>query len=228
MRKGCIVFSVIGTVLAVLAFAVFCIQIFAFDGGFYVKEYEKYETANYVGVSAEELEGATEALLSYLQDGRDDLDYEITLNGAQRQYYNEREKAHMVDVKALYQAAVTFMVWGAVCAAGLFAACFIIWKRKALPFVLKGIYSAAFVILAAFAALAVWAAIDFNGFWTDFHLVFFRNNLWLLDPRTDLMIRMFSSGFFFDLVFKILALFLGVLVPAAIAARIAHKRLAVK
>jgi hypothetical protein len=39
---------------------------------------------------------------------------------------------------------------------------------------------------------------------------------------------MFSSGFFFDLVFKILALFLGVLVPAAIAARIAHKRLAVK
>ena len=228
MRKGCIAFSIIGTVLAVMAFAVFCIQTFSFDGDFYAKEYAKEQTAAYVGVSSAELTGATDTLLAYILDERSDLDFKAVINGETRQYYNEREKAHMVDVKALYLSAVNFMIWGAICAAGLFAACFVIWKRKALAFVLEGIYKTVIVILAAFAALAVWAAIDFNGFWTDFHLVFFRNDLWLLDPRTDLMIRMFSSGFFFDLVFKILALFLGVLIAAAVAARIAHKRLAVK
>lgn len=228
MRKGCLVFSAVGTVLAVMALAVFCIQIFSFNRDFYAEEYAKDKTAETVGVSEDELEDATDALLSYIQGGREDLDLSVTMDGAQRQYYNEREKAHMVDVRALYLSAVNFMVWGAVCAAALFAACFIIWKRKALSAVLEGIYKTATVILAAFAALAVWAAIDFNGFWVSFHLVFFRNDLWLLDPRTDLMIRMFSSGFFFDLVFKILALFLGVLITAAVIARIAYKRRTVK
>jgi integral membrane protein (TIGR01906 family) len=211
-----------------MALAVFCIQAFSFDRDFYAEEYEKYDTAEYVGVSGGELEAATDVLLSYIQDGRDDIDLEATVGGQARQYYNEREKAHMVDVKALYQSAVSVMIWGSVIAAALFAACFVIWKRRALLPVLEGIYKTGIVILIAFAALAVWAAIDFNGFWVDFHLVFFRNDLWLLDPRTDLMIRMFSSGFFFDLVFRILALFLGVLIPAVVAARIAHKRLAVK
>lgn len=228
MKKWCILFSAVGTVLAVMALAVFCIQAFAFDGGFYAEEYEKYGTAAYVGVSGEQLEDATDALLSYIRDKRGNLDLSVTLDGAERQYYNEREKAHMVDVKALYLTAAAGMVWAGAAAAGLFAACFALWKRKAAAFVLEGFYKTAYAVLAAFAALAVWAAIDFNGFWVSFHLVFFRNDLWLLDPETDLMIRMFSSGFFFDLVFRIIALFLGVLIPAAVIARIAYKRRAAK
>lgn len=228
MRKGCIVFSAAGTVLAVMALAVFCIQAFSFDRSFYAEEYAKDNTAAYVGVSQGELEDATDALLSYIQGGRGDLDLTAVIGGTERQYYNEREKAHMVDVRALYFAAAGVMIWGSIAAAGLFAACFLLWKKKALRTVLEGIYKTAYAILAAFAALAVWAAIDFNGFWVSFHLVFFRNDLWMLDPRTDLMIRMFSSGFFFDLVFRILALFLGILIAAAVTARIAHKRLAAK
>ena len=224
MRKLCIVLSGVGTVLAVMALAVFCIQVFSFDGNFYAEEYAKYETAEYVGVSGSQLEDATDALLSYLQDKRGDIDLTVTINGEDRQYYNEREKAHMVDVKALYLSAVQFAVWGAVAAAGLFAACFVIRKRKALSSVLEGFYKTSYAILAAFAALAGWAAIDFDGFWVDFHRVFFRNDLWLLDPRTDLMIRMFSSRFFFDLVFRVIALFLGVLIPAVFIARIVYKR----
>lgn len=228
MRKGCIVFSAAGTVLAVMALAVFCIQVFSFDENFYAAEYAKYGTAATVGVSEGELGDATAALLSYIQDKRGDIDLAVTMDGEARQYYNEREKAHMVDVKALYLSAVRLAAWGAAVAAGLFAACFLLWKRKALPAVLDGVYKTSAVILAAFAALAVWAAVDFDGFWISFHRVFFTNDLWMLDPRTDLMIRMFSTGFFFDLVFRILAMFLGILIPAAVAARIAHKRLAVK
>ena len=228
MRKWCIIFSAIGTVLAVMALAVFCIQVFSFDRDFYAEEYGKYGTPATVGVSDDTLREATDTLLSYIQGGREDLDLSVTINGAERQFYNEREKAHMVDVKALYASAVGVMIWGGIAAAGLFAACFIIWKKKAILPVLEGFYKTSYAVLAAFAALAVYAAIDFNSFWVNFHLVFFRNDLWLLDPNTDLMIRMFSSGFFFDLVFLIIALFLGILIPAVIAARIVHKKLGKK
>ncbi len=225
MRKLCILFSVVATFLAVMALAVFCIQVFAFNGQFYVDEYEKSNTAAYVGVGSQDLNKATDVLLSYIQDKREDLDLTVEIDGQQRQYYNDREKAHMVDVKNLYLSAVNFAVYGSIAAAALFAACFVIMKKKALKEVLFGIYNMSYVILAGFAILAAWAASDFDGFWTRFHLVFFRNDLWILDPRTDLMIRMFESGFFFDLVLIILLLFFGIFIPATVAAKIVHRRL---
>lgn len=225
MRKLCILFSVVATFLAVMALAVSCIQVFAFNGRFYTDEYAKNDTASYVGVSSQDLNTATDVLLSYIQDKRGDLDFTVNMDGVQRQYYNEREKAHMVDVKNLYLGAVGFAMYGIITAAALFALCFLIRKKKALKTVLFGIYNASYVILAGFAILAAWAASDFNGFWTRFHMVFFRNDLWILDPSTDLMIRMFQSGFFFDLVLMILLLFFGIFIPATVAAKLVHKRL---
>jgi integral membrane protein TIGR01906 len=216
---------VVATVLAVAAFAVLCIQIFAFQEQFYTDEYTKYNTASYVGVTQQELTGATDVLLSYIQDKRGDLDFTANIGGENQQYYNAREKAHMVDVKNLYLSAVNVEVYGSIAAAALFALCFIIYKKKAAKSVLEGVYKAGYVILGAFAILTVWAAIDFNTFWTDFHLVFFRNDLWLLDPNTSLMIRMFESGFFFDLVIMILILFFGVVIPVAVVAKLVHRRL---
>ncbi|MEI6100372.1 MAG: TIGR01906 family membrane protein [Eubacteriales bacterium] len=226
MRKVCALFSVVATILAVAAFAVLCIQVFAFQGSFYTDEYAKSNTAAYVGVTQTELIGATDALLSYLQDKRDNLDFTANIGGETRQYYNMREKAHMVDVKNLYISAINVAVYGSIVAAALFALCFIIYKRKALKSVLFGIYRTCYVILGGFAILAVWAAIDFNGFWTDFHLLFFRNDLWLLDPNTSLMIRMFESSFFFDLVIIILLVFFGVVIPVTVASKLLHRRLA--
>ncbi len=226
MKRACFILSAVATVLAVAAFAVLCIQIFSFQGQFYAEEYEKYGTAAYVGVTQQELNGATGVLLSYLEDKRDNLDYTANIGGEERQYYNMREKAHMVDVKNLYISAVNVEVYGGIAAAALFMLCFIIYKKRALKTVLAGIYKSCYVILGAFAILAVWAAIDFNSFWTDFHLLFFRNDLWLLDPNTSLMIRMFESGFFFDLVVMILVLFFGVVIPVCVAAKLIHRKLA--
>ena len=49
---------------------------------------------------------------------------------------------------------------------------------------------------------------DFNKYFTLFHEIFFTNDLWLLDPRTDLLIRMLPEGFFFDMVVRIGSIFL--------------------
>lgn len=226
MRKACILLSAAAMLLAVAAFAVLCIQSFSFDSQFYSDQYDKHNTASYVGAERADVNAATVLLLDYLRDKRQNLNFRANVGGQEREYYNDREKAHMVDVKNLYQKAVLFAVYCAAVAAVLFALCFLIFRKKALLPVLKGIYKAGMAVLAFFAVLLAWAAADFNGFWTTFHRVFFRNGLWLLDPSTSLMIRMFESGFFFDLVLLILLLFFGVVIPATVAAKIFHKRLA--
>jgi integral membrane protein (TIGR01906 family) len=54
--------------------------------------------------------------------------------------------------------------------------------------------------------LGVLALIDFNWLFTQFHLLSFTNDLWLLDPATDYLIMLFPEGFWSDAVIVIFAL----------------------
>ena len=44
----------------------------------------------------------------------------------------------------------------------------------------------------------VLALIDFNWLFTQFHLLSFSNDFWLLDPATDYLIMLFPEGFWYD------------------------------
>ena len=93
-------------------------------------------------------------------------------------------------------------------AAGLFILLFIFAKQKRDIF--RGYVLSNYIFLAVFAAIAIYAAVDFTSFWTSFHHVFFTNDLWLLDPATDNLILMVPEQFFFDLVFRIVGWFVGI------------------
>ncbi|MBD5559096.1 MAG: TIGR01906 family membrane protein [Clostridia bacterium] len=196
-----------GMVLIVLGLLVLLVETAAFDPGYYESEYTKNDTASYVGVSEETLDEATGVLLDYLQDRRDDLSLQVETSAGQREYYNEREKLHMVDVKSLNLGAVTFM-WIALAAGGTllgasFAAAHEKWR------VCRACFFAVLGVLAAFFLIGAAAAADFTSFWITFHKVFFTNDLWTFDPRSSLLIRMFEEQFFFDLVARILLWFLA-------------------
>ena len=49
------------------------------------------------------------------------------------------------------------------------------------------------------AVLGIWAAVDFDGLFVTFHRVAFPQGGWLLDPRTDLLIRLMPVSFFIRL-----------------------------
>ncbi len=54
--------------------------------------------------------------------------------------------------------------------------------------------------------LAVASLFDFNWLFTQFHLLSFSNDFWLLDPSTDYLIMLFPEGFWFDAVIVIFGL----------------------
>ncbi len=217
--------AAVAAVLLIFSVAVLCIQAIAFDHDFYKNEYKKMNTAAYVGVSGESLGMATDTLLDYLEDKTPTLDLQVQVNGQDEEYYNEREKAHMVDVKALYQKALQFMAIGFCVGGGLLALCFALKRKRAAGPVLQAYFWAAVGVLAFFAVIGCVAAADFNYFWVSFHHVFFTNDLRMLDPATSRMIRMFEQDFFADMVAKILAWFLAVTCGTAAAAGIGYQRM---
>ena len=58
---------------------------------------------------------------------------------------------------------------------------------------------AVIVLLAVLAAFLVWALADFEGLFVTFHRVAFTNDGWLLNPGTDMLIRLMPVDFFISL-----------------------------
>ena len=150
-------------------------------------------------------------LLDYLKDRRQDIVVEANVNGVTREVFNERETLHMVDVKKLYQTAILVRNLCAIGGAVLLG--YLLFRRHRLKTILQAGFTTGNMFIGLIVVfVAIWAFADFNAFWTNFHLLFFDNDLWLLDPRTSIMINLFPGNFFFDLVLQIILLYLGSLI----------------
>lgn len=169
-----------GMFLLYLAFLLAALHVVGTDANLYYRLQMKAEILPAAGISAEELKDADDALAKYL--GGDPR----ALDGSP---FNETEIAHMADCFDLFALLRKVLT---VCAA--LAALFLwIGRRGSFRF---GARAAAGILPTLIAALAVWGIADFDSLFTAFHRLLFRNELWLLDPRTDLLIRICPESMF--------------------------------
>lgn len=181
------------------------------DFNWYQKEYEKYDVLTDLEMEMKDVMDVTDEMMAYLRGNREDLVVHTVVNGAEREFFNDREKAHMVDVKNLFLGGLDLRLGAGV----VFAAVIVVliflkadWKKILPKSFIVGL-SGFIGILMVFAVLCIS---DFTKYFTIFHEIFFDNDLWLLDPRTDLMIRMLPEGFFADMVMRIGSIFISLLV----------------
>ncbi|MGI6160947.1 MAG: TIGR01906 family membrane protein [Christensenellales bacterium] len=203
MRRGAYLFAFIACVLLLAIIAITSVEVVAMDRSFYLSEYRKLDRAQYIDISEDGLMEVTDNLLNYMSGSRENLDMRQDIQGKEREVFNQREKEHMVDVRALY-GGVIFIRNAAVAVLAALLLCVILMARRDAARVLARAYLGALVAaVIVMSSLAVWVAIDFSGFWIYFHEVFFTNDLWILNPNTDIMINMFPQQFFFDCVSRI-------------------------
>lgn len=193
--------------LLIISFFVFSIlqvvDMACFDRGFYKRFYADNQTVEVIGISQNDLDKMTDTLIDYLLDKTDNMDVEIIDNGSVTQGFNQREKDHMVDVKNLYQAVLLIKNAALIL---LLASMCILYDHKSERFyqeLFKAFIKVFTILFAIVLALGIFAVLDFDTFWTSFHHIFFRNDLWLLNPNTDRLILMVPGNFFFALVTKI-------------------------
>lgn len=63
------------------------------------------------------------------------------------------------------------------------------------------------LFFASIAALAAIISTNFTKYFILFHHMFFNNDLWILDPSTDMLINIVPEGFFMDTAGRIAFLF---------------------
>jgi len=143
--------------------------------------------------------GYAQDICRYL-DGRQDTIQRVNPEtGAAENLFSDRENLHLKDVKGIV-TALKIMRW----AGGGLVIALLVWlylKSKEKPAVffadtVRGFALSALFLLFIATALAVWGAVNFDGLFVTFHKVAFANDLWLLNPNTDLLLALMPLNFF--------------------------------
>lgn len=110
--------------------------------------------------------------------------------------YNERELRHMEDVKVLTGKAFPLQV-----ILGLFVLALVGWmvyqRGESRRAALRGLVGGSVLTWVIFVGLTLLVGLNFNWFFTQFHLILFSGDTWLF-PATDSLIRLFPPQFWFD------------------------------
>ena len=172
------------------------------DGGLLAAEMLRAAPPAVSGLAEKDYAGVGAMTAEYLTGKRAEFQYvaaEEDPNGAcrRREVFQAHEAAHMADCRGLialdgWVCAGSLAVCAACCAAGVFCG-----RARRLFLQGAGWGLAGFFGIAV--VLGIWAVVDFDGLFVTFHRVAFPQGGWLLDPRTDLLIRLMPVSFFIRL-----------------------------
>lgn len=191
------------------------VEVITFDVNYFDKKYQEYDISSVTGIDEQDLSDITEKLLGYLNDDTDNLNIVKEANGKEQQVFGEREVLHMVDVKELFINGKNIRNISLVIVTLSLVYLFIKDKKSiGRTLILSSITS-----IVLIALLSILMYIDFHKYFTYFHEIFFSNDLWLLNPDTDILIQMLPIDFFYSIATKIASFFileLMVLITAGI------------
>ncbi|MFN8636863.1 MAG: TIGR01906 family membrane protein [Chloroflexota bacterium] len=173
------------------------------DRDFYLTEFEKYDVDGVTGFDRLQLRIIADRFIAYLQDKAPDLHLQVSVNGNQRELFNDRELVHMDDVHKLFRLVRNArLVAGAILIlvplAGLPLVGNVILARVGTLLVIGGI-----VTIALLATAGLLSLVDFSEAFVKFHQMAFSNDLWMLDPRTDYLVMLYPEGFWLDATLRI-------------------------
>ena len=166
-----------------------------------IKEgFRQYAQAQHLGVSPTDLDAYATAVADQLKGRTETAVLPDPENPGQlKNAFSEKENRHLSDVRQLVNALIGMRYAGGGAALAVLLVLYLFGReKKGALFLLcwQGFARAALALLLLALVLGVWALCDFRGLFWAFHQIAFSNDLWLLDPRTDLLVALMPLGFF--------------------------------
>jgi integral membrane protein (TIGR01906 family) len=174
------------------------VRLMATSPAFYEWGFRRHRIAAVTGLDEAQLRRVADDFIRYFNAPPGRLDVRVQRGGGEVPLFSEREIAHMVDVQALMRTLRS--VWLVTGVAILVALVGLTWleRRPLGPDAGLGLLAGSGVTLGLLAVIGLASLADFSSFWTRFHLVAFSNDLWMLDPERDNLMRLFPPPFWLD------------------------------
>lgn len=139
------------------------------DGDLYARCFHAFADTRALGLPADAYDGIGRELGAYFSGEE-----------VQFPYFNQRERTHLSDIRALFR--LFDQAWGLLIPAALLLFAL---ARKPDP---KGFLLGCGLTAVLLGAFVAYIALDFESAFLLMHRLLFTNDLWLLNPNTDLLI----------------------------------------
>ena len=174
---------------------------------FYKFEFNKNNTALKTGINENDLFLVVDNIQDFFKEkSNEKINMVVYISGIKKNLFNSKEIQHMIDVKNLILNIKFFnyLLW--FTALILLLIKISLSKEKKLISLLSITRSYFIYSVAILISTLILIALSFRWIFYFFHIISFDNNLWILDPRTDYLIKIFEEVFFMDA-----AIFIGIL-----------------
>jgi integral membrane protein (TIGR01906 family) len=170
---------------------------------------DEYDAVATTGIERDELVRASAQIRAYFNNNDETLMIRVQEDGREVSLFNERETAHMEDVKDRFRAVNKAMEFSVIYVIG-YIAIVGLWSREvSLRGLAMQVAIGSALCVVAIGAIGAVGAAGFEGAWEDFHELMFSNDFWQLNPSRDHLIQMFPPPFWENIVF-----FVGTLILA--------------
>jgi integral membrane protein (TIGR01906 family) len=170
-----------------------------FDENFHKKEFSKYKV--YANLKNYDVESINSAVLNYLKFGKNN-------NLINNDFFNEREKTHLLDVKNLIQTIFNIYYFLMILIILLIITLIIL-----LNFNLEKIAKKLLIILIIGSSLVLLDAVlffilsnlNFDFVFDLFHNTFFISGTFTFNPESENIVVLYPENLFFDFLIKIIS-----------------------
>ncbi|MBI4198197.1 MAG: TIGR01906 family membrane protein [Chloroflexi bacterium] len=164
----------------------------------YEWEFARQGVPRTTGLTLEQLSDAGRQIRDYFNSAAEPLDVRITVDGRSVSLFTEREVLHMADVKQLVywvyrlqEGSLLFLfLWVTL---GFF-----VQGSDFIPRTRRLLLEASVLAMVIVGAAGFAAMVAFQPIFLLFHRLSFANNLWMLDPATSFLLRMFPQQFWVE------------------------------
>lgn len=160
----------------------FSFRLVVFDTNFYKSEFEKYKI--YDRFDKEIADSAVENLIGYMKSG-------VPLSD----FFNEKEKTHMVDVRNIIQKILLLFYVLSFSVIMLLVYC----KKNFF----KSLFYGGIFTITLLLLFFICSFVGFDFIFFKFHQVSFNNDFWMLNPEVDNLKALLPDGFFYDALMRI-------------------------
>ena len=166
--------------------------------GLFNDGFEKYSISRNSGITNNDLRRVGADIRSYINSGDEPLSVQTRILGEKRALFNDREVAHMKDVKQLVRGVYVLALASAVYLAFMTSIGFVVQRGRFVGLFAKRLAWGGGLTLVLLMVFGIVASVGFDSVFLKFHQLSFANDFWQLDPRTDYLVRIFPQDFWFD------------------------------
>ncbi len=186
-------------IIAVPLFLITASVTWAFNSpGLYSDGFEKYSISRISGITETDLRQVGADIRSYINSGDEPLNVQTKILGEDRALFNDREVAHMKDVKELVRGVYVLALASAVYLAVMTIIGFALHRGRFVGLFAQRLALGGGLTMVLLIVFAAVASVGFDSVFLKFHQLSFANDFWQLDPRTDYLVRIFPRDFWFD------------------------------